>query len=110
MARLFGRGRPEPSPRFCHFSSERGTEHFEQWPSETLVTNWSRGVPIREWRRTKDVRGESLDCRVYAFAALQALAPIGLSLERECERIESLATRAGHQTPPRVSHSPWMQG
>jgi len=49
-ARLFGRGRPEPSPGFCHFSSERGTDHFEQLPSETLVTSYSRGVPIREWR------------------------------------------------------------
>ena len=49
-ARLFGRGRPEPSPGFCPFSSERGTDHFEQLPWETLVTTYSRGTPIHEWR------------------------------------------------------------
>jgi phage terminase large subunit GpA-like protein len=93
-ARLFGRGRPEPSPGFCHFSAERGTDHFEQLPSEALLTSYSRGTPVREWRRKKGVRGEALDCRVYAFAALEALASRSLSLERGCERAEMLAAKA----------------
>ena len=63
----------------------------------------------RQARRKGGVRGEALDCRVYAFAALQALAAMGLSLDRECERIEMLAAKAGLQAPPRVSYSKWMQ-
>jgi phage terminase large subunit GpA-like protein len=91
-----------------------------------LVTTYSRGTPVCEWRnraasvservpaqrqarRKGGVRGEALDCRVYAFAALQALAAMGLSLDRECERIEMLAAKAGLQAPPRVSYSKWMQ-
>jgi phage terminase large subunit GpA-like protein len=53
------------------------------------------------------VRGEALDCRVYAFAALQALIAMGLSLDRECERIEMLAARVPNQQPPRASYSRW---
>lgn len=73
------------------------------------MTTYSRGVLVREWRRKKGVRGEVLDCRVYAFAALQALIAMGLSLERQCERGEMLATKSGGQQPPRVSYSRWMR-
>jgi phage terminase large subunit GpA-like protein len=76
--------------------------------SETLVTTYSRGTPIREWRRKKGVRGEALDCRAYAFAALQALVAMGLSLERECERIEMLTASTGERAAQRVSYSRWM--
>lgn len=62
-----------------------------------------------QWRRKKGVRGEALDCRVYAIAALQALASMGLSLERECERVEAMAARCPAQESPRVSYSRWMQ-
>lgn len=72
------------------------------------MTTYSRGVPVREWRWKKGVRGEALDCRVYALAALQALTSMGLSLDRECERIEMLAARVLDQQP-RVSYSRWMQ-
>jgi phage terminase large subunit GpA-like protein len=64
--------------------------------------------PVREWRRKKGVRGEALDARVYGFAAIQALISMGLSLERECERIEATAVRAAAPAV-RVAHSRWMQ-
>lgn len=65
---------------------------------------------VREWRRRKGVRGEALDCRVYAFAGLQPLIAMGLSLDRECERIEMMPARAADPQPSRVSYSQWMQG
>lgn len=109
-ATVYGRLKiADPSPGFCHFSTERAADYFEQLLSEMLVTAYSGGVPIREWRRKKGVRGEAVDCRVYAFAALQALIAMGLWLDRECERIEMLAAKVRDQQPPRVSYSRWMQ-
>jgi phage terminase large subunit GpA-like protein len=72
-------------------------------------SGYSRGTQIREWCRKKSVRGEALDWRTYAFAGLQALIATGLSLERECERIEMLAAKVAELQPPRVSRSRWMQ-
>lgn len=99
----------EPSPGFCHFPADRSREYFEQLLSEILVTTYSRGAPVREWRRKKATRGEALDCRVYAFAALQALISMGLSLDREAERLEALAANAHPPAAGRVARSRWMQ-
>jgi phage terminase large subunit GpA-like protein len=38
------------------------------------MTAVSNGVPVRRWTRLRP-RNESLDCRVYAYAALKLLAP-----------------------------------
>lgn len=70
----------------------------------------SRGVPVREWRRKKGVRGEVLDCRTYAFAALQALIAMGISLEQKCERIEMMAAKSGERAAPRITYSRCVQG
>jgi phage terminase large subunit GpA-like protein len=74
-----------------------------------LVTAHSHGAPAREWRRKEGTRGEALDCRVYAFAALQALISMGLSLDREAERIQTLAADAYPPATIRVARSRWMQ-
>ncbi len=99
----------EPSPGFCHFPADRTQEHFEQLLSEILVTTYSRGAPVREWRRKKGTRGEALDRRVYAFAALQALISMALSLDREADRLDAWAARLTPPVVPRVACSQWMQ-
>ena len=43
-----------------------------------LVTTYSKGQPVREWRPKKGTRHEALDARVYAYAALRALVSMGL--------------------------------
>lgn len=76
--------------------------------SRQCISNLAkRGVPVCEWRRKKGVRGEALDGRVYAFAALQPLASTGLSLDRGCERSETLTASVLDQQPPRVSYGRW---
>jgi phage terminase large subunit GpA-like protein len=79
-----------PGPGYAHFPTERSEEWFEQLLSETLVTSYSRGVPVREWRRKKGVRGEVLDARTYAYAALCGLVSMGLRLDAEADRIAAL--------------------
>lgn len=54
---------------------QRGQPFVEQLFSEVSATTYSPGAPIREWRRKRRTRGKALDCRVYPFAALQALFP-----------------------------------
>jgi phage terminase large subunit GpA-like protein len=88
---IYGRLKIEqPSPGFCHFPSERTREWFEQLLSETLVTSYSRGVPVREWRPKKGVRTEVLDARVYSYAALCGLVSMGLRVDMEAERVAAL--------------------
>jgi len=40
------------------------------------VTRYSKGFPIREWRKRSGTRNEPLDCRVYAYAALCSFGTI----------------------------------
>jgi len=99
----------EPGPGCCHFPSERPADWFEQLTSEHLVTTYSSGRPFRRWRRKPSVRNESLDCRVYSFAALQGLIALGVRLESEQQRLESfLPERRANQQ--RVSRSAFMGG
>lgn len=63
----------EPGPGFCHFPVGRDKEYFDQFGAETKVTKKIRGFPVLQWVKREGARNEALDCRVYAFAALQAL-------------------------------------
>ena len=84
----------QPGPGYAHFPVERNEEWFEQLLSEVLVTSYARGVPVREWRRKKGVRGEVLDARTYAYAALCGLVSMGLRLDAEADRMAALRPAA----------------
>ncbi|MGQ9686259.1 MAG: phage terminase large subunit family protein, partial [Thiobacillaceae bacterium] len=84
----------QAGPGYAHFPAERGEEWFEQLLSEVLVTSYARGVPVREWRRKKGMRGEVLDARIYAYAALCGLVSMGLRLDAEADRMAALAPAA----------------
>jgi phage terminase large subunit GpA-like protein len=64
------------------FATDRQQSYLEQLLGEVLVTTYSKGQPVREWRPKKSVRDEALDARVYAYAALRALVSMGLVLDR----------------------------
>ncbi|MCW5982458.1 MAG: phage terminase large subunit family protein [Bryobacteraceae bacterium] len=117
---IYGRLKIEQAgPGYSHFPRERTAGWFEQLLAETLVTTYSRGVPVREWRKKKGVRSEALDARVYAYAALCGLVSMGLRLDAEAERIEALRPEPGSvagkpniPSPPpgrRVLRSNWIQ-
>jgi phage terminase large subunit GpA-like protein len=112
---IYGRLRiDQPGPGYCHFPQERGEGWFEQLLSETLATTYSRGVPVREWRRKKGVRAEVLDARVYAYAALCGLVSMGLRLDAEADRIEAMRPDSAGASlplvnpPRRVLRSSWI--
>jgi phage terminase large subunit GpA-like protein len=98
------------TPGYSHFPADPQQLYFEQLLGEALVTTYSKGQPIREWRPKKGVRHEALDARVYAYAALRALVSMGLVLD-EVAAQETLkqtmpARMAGATT--RVAYSCWM--
>ena len=60
-------------PGFCHFPDDRDERYFAGLASETVVTKYTKGFPVREYRKRAGVRNEPLDCRVYAYCALVSL-------------------------------------
>ena len=68
----------EGKPGRCHFSVAYDEEWFTQATVEKRVTKLDkRGNEVRTWVKPSNARNEALDCRVYAYAALQ-----GLKIER----------------------------
>jgi phage terminase large subunit GpA-like protein len=63
----------DPGPGFCHFPTGRGAVYFEQLTSEVVETKYVRGFPRRIYVLPQGRRNEALDCRVYAYAALQSM-------------------------------------
>ena len=65
----------EPGPGYCHFPIGRDVDYFNQLTSEQVQTKFTNGYPKRVYFLPAGKRNEALDCRVYAYAALQALRP-----------------------------------
>jgi len=63
----------EPGPGYCHFPEDRDAEWFRQLTAERVVTKYVKGFPTRVYEKDQSTRNEALDCRAYAYAALQAL-------------------------------------
>jgi phage terminase large subunit GpA-like protein len=107
-----GRARgPQPgAPGYSYFPGDGEHPHFEQLLGELLVTTYSKGQPVREWRPKKGVRHEALDARVYAYAALRALVSMGLVLDAEADRMAAYGAPLREQQPTlqRISRSRWM--
>ncbi len=62
-----------PGPGYCHFPRGRSPVWFEQLTSEVVQTKHVKGFPQRFYVLPDGRRNEALDCRVYAYAALQSL-------------------------------------
>jgi len=77
-----------------HFHMERDREYFEQLTAERKVTRFHKGFKKTQWEKGEKDRNEALDCRVYAYAALQGLLSAGVVLDREAKLIaDRLAER-----------------
>lgn len=68
----------EGSPGYCHFPKGRGYDelYFKGLLSERMVMKRKNGQEFVAWEvRSKNVRNEPLDCRVYASGALDLINP-----------------------------------
>lgn len=80
----------EPGPGFCHFHARRELAWYEQMLSERLTLKITAGKRFTVWDCPKGKANEALDCRVYAYAALQGLIHFGLRLN---DRVAEVAVR-----------------
>jgi phage terminase large subunit GpA-like protein len=78
---------------YMHFSkSENDADYFAELTAEQLKHKYAHGFPVRFWEKKPGARNESLDCRVYAYAAFLSLSE---KPEKMLERLrEELLTRA----------------
>lgn len=102
-------------PGFCHFPSNYDRHYFDMLTSEARIPDYSGPVPRYVWRKKQaGARNEALDCRVYAYAALQALGiTTALRLNVEAENLRRVADAARRGDPvvdaaPKPRRSSWM--
>ncbi len=88
-ARLKKVGPNVSGPGACHFHMDRDLEYFAQLTSEYKVVRYHKGRKTVGWEKAAKDRNEALDCRVYAYAALQGLIALGLDLNRDAEKLEN---------------------
>ena len=70
----------EPGPGYMHFHALRDLGWYVQMTAERLLTKVIGGRRFTVWDLPKGRANEALDCRVYAYAALQGLIQRGLRL------------------------------
>ena len=71
---LFGRLKHnEVGGGYLHFHAQTGAEYFEQLTAEKQALRYVKGFPVREWVKKPSARNESLDCLVYAYAAVHRM-------------------------------------
>ena len=92
----------EAGPGYCHFPDHYDDEFFQQLCAEECRVRFVRGFERREWHKIRR-RNEALDCRAYAFAALNILPRSTLD-RRAAEAAQ--ARRVDRQGPRRRRASP----
>nr|WP_208541421.1 terminase gpA endonuclease subunit [Bartonella capreoli] len=71
-----------------HFHKNLDREYFEQLTAEKRVTKYLNGHERIEWHKSNTAKNGALNCRVYAYAALQGLILAGLNLNKEVDILE----------------------
>lgn len=95
LARLEKVGPDAHGAGACHFSKDFwDQELFEQLTVERKRTRFVKGYPIVEFWKPDKARNERIDCRTYAYAALQGLLIGGVNLNREAGRVRDLSALA----------------
>jgi phage terminase large subunit GpA-like protein len=95
---------PVPGARSMHFPEGYGydEDHFRQLVSERVMVKYSYGQAYYVFEKdNQHVRNEALDIRVYAYAALQSLMPIGWArvAANIAQREKAIADRANPPPP-----------
>lgn len=77
----------QAGPGYMHFSSQRDLGYFQQLTAERSVRKELGGKIFKVWELPAGRANEALDCRVYAYAALNGLIHFGLKLNQRVDRI-----------------------
>lgn len=97
----------KPGAGYCHFPDDRPEPWFDQLTSESLMIIRQQGANVRKWVLAKGKANEALDCRVYAYAALQGLVHTRrFSLIKQAARLEQAAQMAAAKPKEREAMMP----
>ena len=95
---LFARLRQQDAgPGYIHFEESLPPEYFKQLTAEIHRVKYSKGHEVRFYEKKKHIRNETLDCAVYAHAALLTLQSMGLNLHAA---VDALASGSYSQPAP----------
>src|SRR5690606_3308962 len=89
-----------------HFPLDRDAQYFEQLTAERIRTRYVKGFPQRFWWKPDGRRNETLDCRVYAYAALHGLLSMGLNLNKRVEALPTIPASRQSRNDPRPVTTP----
>lgn len=78
----------------CHFGEDWDQERFEQLTVEVKRIKFLHGHGVPYWWKPDGARNEALDCRVYAYAALQSLVSMGLKLNAQAVIVAQKVAKA----------------
>lgn len=92
----------EVGPGYMHFNADRDLGWYMQLTAERLLTKVMSGRRYTVWDLPKGRANEALDCRVYAFAALQGLMHLGLKLNAVTDAVAA-APEIAPEPPPAPS-------
>jgi phage terminase large subunit GpA-like protein len=114
-ALIMGRlGLTDPGPGFVHIPLADWADEdlANQLTSERLVTRYSKGVPVQEWRPVRPgQRNEALDCFVLALAALRlARVDLPLLMQRLTKKKTTSAPRAARRRHELDVPDDWLEG
>jgi phage terminase large subunit GpA-like protein len=91
---------PNVGPGYCHFPDWYEPEYFMQLTSEVLKVYSKNGMEYEFWEKpTSATRNEALDCRIYAYAALQGLKALGVRPETEARKLPAIPGNAPAKIP-----------
>ena len=78
-------------PGRMHFGDDVDIGRFQQLTAERSELKVKGGKRFRVWEKIKGRANEALDCRVYAYAALQGWIHNGLKLNQLVDRMAAIA-------------------
>ena len=90
----------EPGPGYMHIPASRDIDWLHQLLAERPTIERIAGQLVMKWVPIPGRANEALDCRVYAYAALQGLKHAGVSPNRWTDERVAAPVRAEPLLPP----------
>jgi phage terminase large subunit GpA-like protein len=92
---------------YMHFPQTVEENYFSMLTAEKQIIGRSKGYPVKQWvKKSASARNESLDCEVYAMAALAILNPNWESLRK---RLDERIARATEKAESGTQDAPPME-
>lgn len=96
----------KPCPGYMHFPASRDINYYAQLTAERSVVKVAGAHKYRVWEQRPGRANEALDCRVYAYAALQGLLHAGVKLNKRADEVNASVGKPVARPPRPVRPGP----